>query len=464
MLSDLTQRQRKVAYLCGAIALLIPVVLLGMPADAKGEGGVIAELRAEEGLGETSLGEVDPASSSMNLMLLGLRGIAANQLWLLADEQKTNKQFADLEQTVGAIIKLQPHYVNVWKFQGWNLAYNVSAEFDSIPDRYYWVKRGAKFMKDGIARNTSVPVLQHDRGDFLGKKIGESDEWRMFRRYFMADPDAERYNGGPDPEVNPDIEDNYIVAKRQYADANETESRPDAIYSPKMARTLFRSYPARSQLDYADALQREGRFDNIDLMKSAWKTGHDEWSDDYGRETFSHSIGGEVKLNWTKEDLEEILARENPLREEAGREPLTLEEKMGYAEDVRKMANYNSWLVRRGLEGESDMIKARKFLYSGKRKLLEEQDLEGSRKDLLEGMELLDGVINNEENGQMLLGEADIKTDAIKSVIMLEYIARIFGESLPDTFPLKQIWDNPENQSEIQEQRENFKQKIGSDA
>ena len=461
---DLTHRQRKLIYLGGAIVLLIPVVLLGMPADADGEGGYIAEYRAEEGLGETSLGEVDATSSSMNLMLLGLRGIAANMLWMQADEQKRTKEFADLERTVGAIIKLQPHYLNVWKFQGWNLAYNVSAEFDSIPDRFYWVKKGAKFMQQGIDRNEDSPELRHDRGDFVGKKIGESDEWRMFRRYFQADPDTERYAGQPDPEINPEGRDNYLVARDMYQQANDVEASKRAIRQRKMARVLFRSYPSRAQLDYADAMQREGRFDDVDQMKAAWKEGAEMWADIYGRETFAHSIGGRVKLNWTEADLLEILAEENPKRVEAGEAEMDLETKKGYAEDVRKMVNYNYWMQRSSLEGESDMIEARRLLYSGKRKLLDEQDLEGSKDDLLAGMELLDSVIKEEKDGEMLLYERDILEDSIKSIIMLEYILKIFGEELPESFPLDRIWDDPNNQQAIQEQRMNFEARIGAGA
>ena len=463
-MKNLTQRQRKLAYLGGAIVLLIPVVLLGMPSDADGEGGVIAEMRAEEGLGETSLGEVDPASSSMNLMLLGLRGIAANQLWMTADEQKGSKQFDELEQTVNAIIKLQPHYTNVWKFQGWNLAYNVSAEFDSIPDRYYWIKRGAKFMGEGIDRNRRVPELMHDRGDFVGKKVGMSDEWRMFRRYFLSDPDEGRYNGGPDPAINPEGKDNYLVAREQYQRANDLEAEQDSVRQRKMARVLFRSYPSRSQLDYAHALQREGRFDNVERMKAGWKEGHEMWRDGYGREEFAHSIGGRVKLNWTDEDLEEILAEENPQREEAGQPAMELQQKKDFAEAVRKMVNYNYWLERSRLEGESDMIEARRLLYAGKRKLIEDGDTEGSLEDLLVGMKLLDRVIRDEEDGQMLLAEREINEDVIKSVIMYEFILRINGEELPSEFPLRDIWDDPRNQGLVAEQRELFEQTVGSGA
>ena len=59
-------RNRKLIYGAGIAALLIPIVLLGAPAGGRGEGGggVLARIRANPDyqLGETTLGDVDPAS------------------------------------------------------------------------------------------------------------------------------------------------------------------------------------------------------------------------------------------------------------------------------------------------------------------------------------------------------------------------------------------------------------------
>ena len=52
---------------------------------------------------------------------------------------------AALEQ----IIRLQPNFINVWRFQAWNLSYNISVEFDDYHDRYYWVIKGINFIIGG---------------------------------------------------------------------------------------------------------------------------------------------------------------------------------------------------------------------------------------------------------------------------------------------------------------------------
>lgn len=132
-MSTVNSRQRKIWYGVGILLLLGPVVYLGFPARQtagavadSGGLGVLSQKRQQYDLGEATLGKVDPSSSAMNLLLLGLRGPAATVLQLKAIDYQERKQWAKLRATVDSIIMLQPHYVQIWKFQGWNLAYNVS--------------------------------------------------------------------------------------------------------------------------------------------------------------------------------------------------------------------------------------------------------------------------------------------------------------------------------------------------
>ncbi|MCH9793350.1 MAG: IRE (iron responsive element), partial [Planctomycetes bacterium] len=203
-MNTLTSEHRKLAYIIAIIVLLIPVIWLGMPSTGEdGSGGELAKLRVEHELGESTLGDVDPSSASMNFVLLGLRGIATNLLWMDANEHQKKKEWAKLRSTVDSIILLQPHYMKVWDFQGWNLAYNVSAEWDAVEDRYFWVKEGIKFLNEGVTRNERFPELDWKVGNLHGQKVGRSDEWRLFRKFYKVDPDTERFENGPDPEINP---------------------------------------------------------------------------------------------------------------------------------------------------------------------------------------------------------------------------------------------------------------------
>ncbi|MFO1023225.1 MAG: hypothetical protein U0903_21425 [Planctomycetales bacterium] len=161
-MSRLTSQQRKLAYLVIIVILLIPVIFLGRPSapGSKGRepdaGGWLASLRSEYDLGEQSFGNVDPSSATMNLVLLGLRGPAANLLWMELDHYKDTKNWSRMLSTTNSIILLQPHFQKVWVFNGWNLAFNVSMEWDDVRDRYYWVKEGAKFFKLGTKPQPSA--------------------------------------------------------------------------------------------------------------------------------------------------------------------------------------------------------------------------------------------------------------------------------------------------------------------
>ena len=126
----------------------------------------------------------------MKLFLLGgFRGIVADMLWLRAEEHKKDHDWDRLETTVELITKLQPHFLSIWTFQGWNLAYNVSVEWDAPEDKYTWIKQGIKFVQEGVAKNRRSPDLVWDTAWFYYHKLGFSDESIILRRLFRDDED-----------------------------------------------------------------------------------------------------------------------------------------------------------------------------------------------------------------------------------------------------------------------------------
>ena len=119
---------RKISYLVAMAVLLIPLYSISAPSflDADGvrsEGGTLTQLREEHGLSQANLGEIDPASESMKLATLGMRGVAANLLWERANEYKKKEQWDNLRATLNQIAKLQPNFISVWQHQAWNLSY-----------------------------------------------------------------------------------------------------------------------------------------------------------------------------------------------------------------------------------------------------------------------------------------------------------------------------------------------------
>ena len=162
---------RKVVYFGAMAALLVPLSYISHPSasDQEGrlsEGGTLSQMRSKYGLSQAELGEIDPASESMKLATLGMRGIAANILWEQANYYKKTEDWDSLKATLNQITKIQPNFVSVWEFQAWNLSYNVSVEFDDYRHRYHWVKKGIDYLIDGTRYNRDEPRLLWNVGWF----------------------------------------------------------------------------------------------------------------------------------------------------------------------------------------------------------------------------------------------------------------------------------------------------------
>lgn len=429
-MNRLTSQQRKLAYLAGIVVLLIPIIWLGMPATGERDqagrdtsGGHLAQLRQDYDLGESTLGAVDPSSATMNLVLLGLRGVATNLLWSDLDKQKETKNFAQMRATTESIILLQPHFLQVWRYHGWNLAYNVSAEWDDVKDRYYWVKEGAKFFMKGSKRNQKMPELYWDTGRVLGQKVGRADEWRFFRKFFRDDPSPEI--DGPDPAINAHGKDNYLASKDWYQLANDVE---DGTIDGKkhvqhiMMRALFRSYPARSQLDYADALHREGSFDEV--AQVAWGVAFDDWTKKFGRERFQ-TPECEVFLEVTNADVDQ-LAQEN------GVDRKIVE---NWVSRTQNVVNYRYWRTLAKAESETQTAEAHREIYNGEQ-LFKRGELEGALKSLNSGMEKFAGVLSRYET----LQHEDLTIEeALWAVLLWKNVHLLAGRPEPADFPLKAL-------------------------
>lgn len=420
-MNNLTSRQRKTACVVGILVLLVPIVILGMPAgdQAEASGGVLARLRSDYDLGESDLGQIDPTSATMNLVLLGLRGVAVNMLRMDLDHYKDTKNWAELRATTDAVITLQPHYIEVWRFLSWNMAYNVSAEWDAIPDRYYWVKEGGKFSQQGTKRNQDVPELFWETGRVWGQKIGRSDEWVYFRKYFLNDPGKKE--GGVDFEVNPEQKDNYLVAKDWYTEANVKE---DKRVQHIMMRALFRSYPTRSQLDYADALQREGKFTGAAV--AAWQQGHYEWTQVFGKMLFK-APDCELYMEAFEPDVEEM-ALDNSVSEDVIRR---------WLKHYQHTTNYRYWRARSKTESEPDTAEAHKLIYEGEQ-LYKKGNLAEALPKLVDGMGKFAKMLH--DNPQ-LLDEDLTAEEGMWAVLLWRKILELQRKEIPNNYALKFLWE-----------------------
>ena len=180
-MSFLSNQQRKIVYAVGILLLFAGMFPYKRYLQAEA---------VKKDLGEATIGEVDTGSFVLKLFLLGgFRGMAANVLWTRAIDFQKVQEWDRLKVTVDMITKLQPHFLAIWTFQSWNLTYNVSVEWDAPEDKYEWIKRGIKFVEDGVSKNKKSPDLIWDTAWYYYHKLGFSDESIILRRLFRDDED-----------------------------------------------------------------------------------------------------------------------------------------------------------------------------------------------------------------------------------------------------------------------------------
>lgn len=291
---------RKVIYATCIALLLYPLYYLGQPATRDSEGGRLAQFRAKQGLAQSQLGDIDPASETMRLATLGLRGVAVTLLWEKANEFKMKKDWENLSATVQQIIKLQPNFISVWEFQGHNLAYNVSVEFDDYRHRYEWVRRGTEFLVQGQQYNRDEPGLLWYVGWVVGQKFGRADEHKQFRRMFAVDEDFHRMFkeegdiavDSPDARGPDGRPDNWLVS-RLWFDKGIAAIRKGKSLRRK-SPLVYYSTTYMQRINHATMIEEEGTLD--EKAQFAWQRAFEDWMR-FGDVQVPSTWGHNVRLN-----------------------------------------------------------------------------------------------------------------------------------------------------------------------
>ncbi|MBI3469698.1 MAG: hypothetical protein HY000_42410 [Planctomycetes bacterium] len=264
---------QKVIYLCLILALFLPLVYLNRETSGgKGMLRSLPQMRQDMGLAQSTLGEIDPASETLKLAALGMRGIAATVLNLKGIDYQKKQDWTNLSATCEQLTKLVPNFISFWKYQAWNLSYNVSVEFDDYRDRYYWVKRGIHFLRDGLVYNSREPRLLWEVGWFTSEKLGKSDEKEQFRVLFVQDDDY--HDQLPKNLRDPfGRRDNWLVGKQAYVEGVQMVDR--GVTLKGMSPIMFFSKPGICQIYYGTALGDDGKFGED--YHEAWSEALREW-------------------------------------------------------------------------------------------------------------------------------------------------------------------------------------------
>jgi hypothetical protein len=134
--------------------------------------------RDREQLGLTRMDALDnapPVLAFTTVALGGFRGLIANVLWIRANDLQQDDKFFEAAQLATWITQLEPSFTQVWLFQAWNMAYNISVKFKDFPDRWRWVERGIELLRDEGLRYNPNDILQYrELAWFFQHKMGQN--------------------------------------------------------------------------------------------------------------------------------------------------------------------------------------------------------------------------------------------------------------------------------------------------
>jgi hypothetical protein len=160
-----------------AVCVVLAVVLLtvaGMRLDFINSQRVEMKLISNE-----PLQNAPPSLAFATVAMGAFRGLVVDILWMRADKLKEQGQYFDARQLAEWITVLQPRFAEVWAFQAWNMAYNISVAIPAEqPDqRWQWVKNGYELLRDkGIPLNPKSIGLYRELGRIFQHKIGSNSD------------------------------------------------------------------------------------------------------------------------------------------------------------------------------------------------------------------------------------------------------------------------------------------------
>jgi hypothetical protein len=149
------------------IAILAAVVVLVL------NQGRIDSLQEEGEFNRMAGTDVPPTLAVTTFALGPLRALVVDSLWWRAIQQQNNGEYYDAMQLSDWITQLQPTYSSVWAYQGWNMAFNILADFNDPEVKWQWVQRSIRLMRDeGLRYNPDDTLIKQELGRIFYDKIG----------------------------------------------------------------------------------------------------------------------------------------------------------------------------------------------------------------------------------------------------------------------------------------------------
>ena len=129
-----------------------------------------------------------PPIVALGTAIGALRGVIVDYLWLKVNMMKEDGEFYEVMSDAELITKLQPRFAQVWGFHGHNMAYNISVATHTSEERWDWVNKGIRLLREqGIPYNPRAVRLYRELSWIFFHKIGQySDDAHWFYKRELA--------------------------------------------------------------------------------------------------------------------------------------------------------------------------------------------------------------------------------------------------------------------------------------
>jgi hypothetical protein len=176
-----------------------------------------------------TLENAPPMLAFTTVALGGFRGLISNFLWMRSNDLQLDDKFFEAAQLADWITDLEPHFEQVWVFEAWNMAFNISVKFkENAPgnysDRWRWLEQGIELLRDrGLRYNPGSVLIYRELAWFFQFKIGHNlddankyykQQWALEMRPFFG-PNGTNFDALLNPQTAED-KTNAVAFREKY--------------------------------------------------------------------------------------------------------------------------------------------------------------------------------------------------------------------------------------------------------
>jgi hypothetical protein len=166
-------------YIIRGISILLIIGFLIIGSKAHNEAATWrGTIRSQSAIGDS---ENSPEIVLLTHVLGGFKGLLVDAVWLRAVKLQQEERFWELYQLYNWIGKLEPHLDGVWKFNAWNMSYNIVAELKSSEERWRWIERALDYLRlEGLKHNPKSSPIMAQLAWIYHHKIGKQTDLHHF--------------------------------------------------------------------------------------------------------------------------------------------------------------------------------------------------------------------------------------------------------------------------------------------